>query len=317
MKQHQSVAVIGGGVMGTDIAAIFYAAGWHAQIVEPDAATRARLPETVPAAAQAMGIHQQGGSVQAHAAIADIQWSDVGILIECAPENLPIKQRIFKELDTLAPAHVPLTSNSSGFPISQIGDSCTTRSRMLGLHFFMPAHLVPAVEVVRSEYSDEAVAQTVSAIMRSVRKKPVQVKRDVPGFLANRIQHAMMREAIALVDEGFASAEDVDLAVRYGFGFRYIAAGPLLQKDLAGIDIHCAAAATIYPHLHQNTEPSPLMQNLVKNGEFGVKSPSRKGFYEWDEASIEREQKRYATALAKAMQILRDEDDAAPPITSA
>lgn len=305
----QSAAVIGGGVMGADIAAIFYAAGWHVQIMEPNPASRARLPQTVPAAAQAMGIHQQGGRVSAHAAIAEIEWPDVGIVVECAPEQLEIKQEIFRELERLAPADIPLTSNSSGFPISKIGESCSTRSRMLGLHFFMPAHLVPAVEVVRSEYSDEAVAQTVSAIMHSVRKKPVQVKRDVPGFLANRIQHAMMREAIALVDEGFASPEDVDLAVRYGFGFRYIAAGPLLQKDLAGIDIHCAAAATIYPQLHQNTEPSQLMQNLVRNGDYGVKSPSRKGFYEWDEAAIEREQKRYQIALTKAMQILRDEEE--------
>jgi len=123
-------------------------------------------------------------------------------------------------------------------------------------------------------HTDEAVAQTVSSIMRSVRKKPVQVKRDVPGFLANRIQHAMMREAIALVDEGFASAEDVDLAVRYGFGFRYIAAGPLLQKDLAGIDIHCAAAATdraiarilllnISPSSTQTTGPQVAPKNTT------------------------------------------------------
>jgi 3-hydroxybutyryl-CoA dehydrogenase len=294
--------------MGNDVAAIFYAAGWHAQIVEPAQAARERLQKSVPAAAQTLGIHRPGGSVQAWAALSDIAWGEVGIVIECAPENLQIKQRIFRQLDTLAPAHVPLTSNSSGMPISLIGESCGTRARMLGLHFFMPAHLVPAVEVVRSEYSDEAVAQTVSAIMRTVRKKPVQVKRDVPGFLANRIQHAMMREAIALVDQGFASAEDVDLAVRYGFGFRYIAAGPLLQKDLAGVDIHCAAAASIYPHLACNTEPSPLMQSLVENGDFGVKSANRKGFYDWDEASIAREQARYQTALMKAMQILRDED---------
>ena len=298
--------------MGSDVAAIFYAAGWHAQVVDPSPEVRARLPENVAAAAQSIGIYGQGGSVIARAAIADIDWLDVGIVIECAPENLEVKQAIFRQLDTAAPAHVPLTSNSSGIPISRIGEQCATRARMLGLHFFMPAHWVPAVEVVRSEFSDEAVAQAVSAIMRSVRKKPVQVKRDVPGFLANRIQHAMMREAIALVDEGFASAEDVDLAVRYGFGFRYIAAGPLLQKDLAGVDIHCAAAAGIYPYLHQNTEPSPLMQNLVKNGDFGVKSASRKGFYQWDEESIEREQKRYQTALMKAMQILRDEDAATP-----
>jgi 3-hydroxybutyryl-CoA dehydrogenase len=312
LKPHQSVVVIGGGTMGSDVAAIFYAAGWNAQIVEPSAAVRAGLPANVAAAAQSIGILGQDGSVHALAALEAIDWSGVGLVIECAPEHLQLKQQIFRQLDTLAPAHVPLTSNSSGIPISQIGDGCRTRARMLGLHFFMPAHWVPAVEVVRSEFSDEAVAQAVSAIMRSVRKKPVQVKRDVPGFLANRIQHAMMREAIALVDEGFASAEDVDLAVRYGFGFRYIAAGPLLQKDLAGVDIHCAAAAGIYPYLHQNTEPSPLMQNLVKNGDFGVKSASRKGFYDWDDASIEREQKRYKIALMKAMQILRDEDDVAP-----
>lgn len=310
MSTQQSVVVIGGGTMGSDVAAIFYAGGWNAQVVEPSPAVRARLPHNVAAAADSIGVFGQGGSVDARAAIADIDWSAVGIVIECAPEKLEIKQAIFRELDTAAPKHVPLTSNSSGIPISRIGEQCANRGRMLGLHFFMPAHWVPAVEVVRSEFSDEAVAQEVSAIMRSVRKKPVQVKRDVPGFLANRIQHAMMREAIALVDEGFASAEDVDLAVRYGFGFRYIAAGPLLQKDLAGVDIHCAAAAGIYPYLSNNTEPSPLMQNLVKNGDFGVKSASRKGFYDWDEAGIAREQARYQTALKKAMQILRDEDDA-------
>lgn len=312
MSTQQSVVVIGGGTMGSDVAAIFYAGGWNAQVVEPSPAVRARLPQNVAAAADSIGVFGQGGSVDARVAIADIDWSAVGIVIECAPEKLEIKQAIFRELDTAAPKHVPLTSNSSGIPISKIGEQCANRGRMLGLHFFMPAHWVPAVEVVRSEFSDEAVAQEVSAIMRSVRKKPVQVKRDVPGFLANRIQHAMMREAIALVDEGFASAEDVDLAVRYGFGFRYIAAGPLLQKDLAGVDIHCAAAAGIYPYLSNNTEPSPLMRNLVKNGDFGVKSASRKGFYDWDEAGIAREQARYQTALKKAMQILRDEDDAVP-----
>jgi 3-hydroxybutyryl-CoA dehydrogenase len=258
-----------------------------------------------------MGIHQAGGSVDVLSELSEIRWDGVELMVECASEKLEVKQAIFQALDHMAPAHVALTSNSSGHPISAIGAGCRTQARMLGLHFFMPAHLVPAVEVIRSEHTDEAVAQRVSDVMRAVRKRPVQVKRDVPGFLANRIQHAMMREAIALVDEGFASAEDVDTAVRYGFGFRYIAAGPLLQKDLAGIDIHCAAAATIYPHLHTNTEPSPLMSGLVARGDYGVKGASRKGFYEWDEISIAREQQRYQVALGKAMQILRDEEDAA------
>jgi 3-hydroxybutyryl-CoA dehydrogenase len=309
----RTAVIIGGGVMGADVAAFFHAAGWTTQVVEPDPTRRAMLPAVVAAAAKVMGIHRDGGRVHPLATLHEIEWDDAAILIECAPESLAVKQQVFRALDSLAPTHVPLTSNSSGLPISRIGEGCATQARMLGLHFFMPAHLVPAVEVIRSEHTDEAVATQVSAIMRAVRKKPVQVRRDVPGFLANRIQHAMMREAIALVNEGFASAEDVDTAVRYGFGFRYIAAGPLLQKDLAGIDIHCAAAASIYPHLNCDTEPSPLMQQLVRDGDYGVKSPNRKGFYDWDEASIAREQQRYQVALMKAMQILRDEEEAGTP----
>jgi 3-hydroxybutyryl-CoA dehydrogenase len=305
--QQQNAVVIGGGTMGRDVAGIFYAAGWPVQVVEPGQA-REQLPQTVPAAARETGIFQAGGSVRAVASIAELDWSHVAIVIECAPEKLEVKRQVFSELEKYAPADVPLTSNSSGIPITLIGEGLATPQRMLGLHFFMPAHLVPAVEVIRSEKSDEAVAKTVSDIMRAVRKKPVQVKKDVPGFLANRIQHALMREAIALVDEGFADPEDVDTAVRYGFGFRYIAAGPLLQKDLAGVDIHCAAATSIYPALNNDREPARLMQDLVARGDYGVKSPSKKGFYQWDEAAIAREQERYRVALSKAMQILRDEE---------
>lgn len=309
MVNNNSVVIVGGGTMGCDIAGLFYASGWNAQVVDTNDHVRAKLPAQVLASAETAGIHRSHGSVTVLDSLQAIDWTEVRLVIECVLEELTLKQQVFQELESLAPATVPLASNSSGFPISQISENCNTRTRMLGLHFFMPAHLVPAVEVVRSAQSDESVAQEVSEIMRSVRKKPVQVKRDVPGFLANRIQHAMMREAIALVNEGFASAEDVDLAVRYGFGFRYIAAGPLLQKDLAGIDIHCAAAASIYPHLNNDTEPSPLMQRLVAEGSYGVKSLKRKGFYDWDEQSIERAERRYQVALKKAMQILIDEDE--------
>jgi len=308
MEQVDTAAVIGGGIMGCDIAAIFLTNGCDVQIVEPSAAVRNTLPNRCMQACRALGHDNPQGRLDVLARPGEIVWSDVSIVIECAPEKLDVKHRVFAELESLAPAHVPLTSNSSSLPISRIGAGLNTRARMLGLHFFMPAHLVPAVEVVRSDVSDEAVALKVSDIMRRVGKKPVQVKKDVPGFLANRIQHALMREAISLVEQGFASAEDVDLAVRYGFGFRYIAAGPLLQKDLAGIDIHCAAAATMYPHLNTASEPSPLMQQLVERGDTGVKSAAKRGFYQWDDASIARERDRYERALRKAMQILRDEE---------
>jgi 3-hydroxybutyryl-CoA dehydrogenase len=308
MKPVNSAVVIGGGIMGCDVAAIFLANGIAVQVVEPGAAVRGSLPKRNADACQAINPGAPHGKLTVLSRLDEIVWPAVAIVVECAPENIDVKRAIFAELDRLAPADVPLTSNSSSFPISAIGERLKTRARMLGLHFFMPAHLVPAVEVIRSDVSLEEVALKVSEIMRRVGKKPVQVKKDVPGFLANRIQHALMREAIALVDEGFASAEDVDIAVRYGFGFRYIAAGPLLQKDLAGIDIHCAAATTMYPFLNADQAPAKLMQDLVARGDIGVKSANKRGFYEWDDASIAKARERYQVALQKAMQILRDEE---------
>lgn len=306
--ENLNAVVIGGGIMGCDVAAIFAACGHRVQAVEPRARARESLGDRCAEAVRMLHRGPDVGALKVVGALDDVEWSGVSIVVECASEDLGVKQRIFAELERLAPEDIALTSNSSGFPISAVGQGLATRHRMLGLHFFMPAHLVPAVEVIRSEFSSEAVAADVSEIMRRVGKKPVQVRRDVPGFLANRIQHALMREAIALVDEGFASAEDVDLAVRYGFGFRYIAAGPLLQKDLAGIDIHCAAAATIYPCLNTDQQPAMLMRTLVAHGDTGVKSPNRRGFYHWDDESIARARARYQVALQKAMEILRDEE---------
>lgn len=308
VKSGESLVVVGGGTMGRDIAAIFHAAGWRVQVVETDASARTTLAQRVRDSARAIGAAKAPGSIEVVADLGAADWPEVGLVIEAVPERLPLKREVFAALERLAPAEAPLASNSSSFPISEIGAGLATQSRMLGLHFFMPAHLVPAVEVVRGGRTGEAVAQAVTAIMRSVGRKPVQVARDIPGFLGNRLQHALMREAIALVEQGFASPEDVDTVVRYGFGFRYIAAGPLLQKDHSGIDIHCAAAATMYPHLTNTAEPSPLLRQLVERGEVGMKAPGRKGFYRWDEASIARETARYQRALAAALRILRDED---------
>src|SRR5690554_2489296 len=313
MSTISKVVVIGGGTMGCAVAAIFCAAGWEAHVVETDEAVRRGLPAKVAAATLIINAKNNETSAVIHEALTDVAWRDVDIVIECVFENLALKQAVFAELEALCPPSIPLTSNSSSFPISQIGLGLVTLNRMLGLHFFMPAHLVPAVEVINSEVSDESTALRVSEIMREVGKRPIRVKRDVPGFLANRIQHALMREAIALVEEGFASAEDVDAAVRYGFGLRYIAAGPLLQKDLGGIDIHYAAAKTMYPYLHVNQEPSAYMRQLVENGDIGVKAATRRGFYQWNDEQIYVEQNRYETALLKAIRILQDEEDKHQP----
>jgi 3-hydroxybutyryl-CoA dehydrogenase len=173
---------------------------------------------------------------------------------------------------------------------------------MVGAHYFMPAHLVPGVEVVQSERTDPSVADRVSEDLRSIGKVPIRVRRDLPGFLANRLQHALAREAFSLIERGIATPEDIDNAVRYAFGFRYIAAGPVLQKDHAGLEVHAAAAATIYPDLCNASVPSPVLTGLVAAGHLGMKTGQ--GFYPWTAATIAAEKARYEAALAAAGHIL-------------
>lgn len=297
--------VVGGGTMGADIAAIFIAHGLDADVVEINPVVRRGLPARVTTAAQEIG-GKKRGTLRVLDAIDGVGWPGVGIVIECVFEDLDVKREVFAQLDGAAPAGVALCSNSSGLPISRIASGTATAERMAGLHFFMPGHLVPCVEVIRGDATSDRTVDRVFKMMADLGKKPVRVKKDVPGFLANRIQHAMMREAISLVEQGFASAEDVDTAVRYGFGFRYVAAGPLLQKDLAGIDIHCAAAATMYPYLCNDDEPSKLMRDLVASQKRGVKD--KQGFYGWDDAAIAKAQARYKAALRQALDIFAKED---------
>ena len=293
--------VIGGGNMGVDIAAILAAGGWRVSVVEPNRERWPALRDRVASSGKTLGA--KSVTIGVVAANAELAWHDVALVIECVPEKLDLKRSIFAELERLAPAGAILGSNSSSFPISAIADGLATGARMVGLHFFLPAHLVPAVEVIRGEATDDAVWKRAAEIMRACGKVPVMVKKDIPGFLANRIQHALMREAFALIDAGLATPEDVDNAVRYGFGFRYVAAGPILQKDFAGLDIHAAAGATMYPDLAANKTPSPTLLKLVAEGKLGVKTGE--GFWKWTPESAKAARERYERDLADALEILK------------
>lgn len=299
----RDAVVIGGGNMGADIAAILAAHGCSVAVVEPDRERWPKLRARVAAAARQLDASVDGASLALAGVSSQVAWAAVGLVIECVPERLDLKQAIFAELERLAPREAILASNSSSFPITDITRGLAARERMLGLHFFLPAHLVPAVEVIRGEATDEAVWRRAADLVRSWGKIPVMVRKDLPGFLANRIQHALMREAFALIDAGIASPEDVDNAVRYGFGFRYVAAGPLLQKDVAGLDVHHAAATTMYPHLANSAAPGPTLARLVAEGKLGMKTGA--GFFAWTSESAKAERERYERDLADALTILK------------
>ncbi len=303
--RHTHAVVIGAGTMGADVAIVLARGGCRVTVTDPHADKRDRLVTHVQASLEPLGLAARADRVLAVAALQEVAWSDAALVIECIPEKLAAKQALFAQLVQLAPAHTLLASNSSSFPISAIAQGLATQHRMLGLHFFMPAHLVPLVEVVLGPQTDPAQAERLCSYMRGCGSVPVLVKKDKPGFLANRLQHALAREAFAMIDEGIATPQDVDAAVRFGFGFRYLAAGPVLQRDHAGLDVHCAAAATMYPSLSNTAEPARVLQGHVSAGRLGMKTGA--GFYDWPEDRRQAERLRYDHLLQKGLALLADE----------
>jgi 3-hydroxybutyryl-CoA dehydrogenase len=299
-------AVIGGGVMGGDIATMFAANGWDVHVMSPSAKTRDALPGRVAAGLKKLGAGPGAGTVTAHATLEEIDWSGVTLVVEAALEELPLKQKIFAALEALAGPDVPLASNTSNFPIGAIGESLRHRGRVLGLHFFMPAHLVPLVEVISADATDPQVATRMLELMKRFGKAPIWVKKDVPGFVGNRLQHAMLREALYLIDAGICDAEAIDTAVRYGFGFRFIACGPIKQKEMSGWDTSFTVASALYPHLYKNDGPPKVLKDLVDKGHVGMKA--KHGFWEWTDEAIAQEKAAIERRLQAGMAILKDEN---------
>ena len=301
-----SVAIIGGGIMGGDIATSFAIAGWDAHVMSPSAKTRDALPGRVQRGLERLGADAKlASAVHAHATLAALHWPDIELVIEAVTEDLALKHKVFAEIETLARPDIPLATNTSGFQVTEVGKHLKTRARVCGAHYFMPAHLVPLVEVVCAEFTDPKVAERVDAILKQAGKVPVMVKKDIPGFLANRMQHALIREAMWLLENGIATPEGIDAAVRYGFGFRFIACGPLMQKEMSGWDTNFYAGSTIYPSLSNASAPPKLLKDMVGRGAIGMKA--KQGMWSWDDDAIAREKARYEKALQAGFQILQSE----------
>ncbi len=199
----RNIVVVGGGIMGGDIAIAFSAGGWNVQVVSPSRDTRGLLPQRLAAGLGQLGVAEgRRGALATHGALEDIDWARVDLVIEAVTEDLALKRDLFARIEALAGPDVPLASNTSNFQVGAIAEALKRRNRFLGTHFFMPAHLVPLVEVVSGAQTDPAVADSVGAVLGAIGKTPIRVRKDVPGFIANRIQHAMMREALYLIDEG-------------------------------------------------------------------------------------------------------------------
>lgn len=299
------VVVMGTGTMGVGIAASFLAYGAKTILLGRDFNKAEFILSRVEACADAINPTWRDSGAQLIAgSIADwSDWQNTDLLIETISERLDLKKALFRELDQRVPPNIPIGSNSSGFPISDIAQGLVTCHRMFNTHYFMPAHIVPLVEVVLGENSDPQMAEQICNLYRSHGKKPVLVKRDIPGFLANRIQHALMREALSLVQDGIASPDDVDTAVRYSFGFRYAAVGPMTQKEISGWEGMTLAAEVIYPSLSNIQAPPDCVMDLVNSGKTGMAKGA--GFREWSSEEAAQMKQVYETRLKAAFEVLK------------
>jgi 3-hydroxybutyryl-CoA dehydrogenase len=200
-------------------------------------------------------------------------------------------------------ARTILATNTSGIPIGEVMACLGRPRRAAGLHFMLPAHVMLAVEVARGPATSDATMRRLVGWMRDMGKVPIAIERDVPGLLINRMQAALYREIFHLIDSGVATAEDVDRAVRFGFGFKYMFAGPVVSRDIHGLPVHLATAERIYPTLHNGSTPSATLRRLVAEGHHGVRTG--RGFYRWDKATVDRRLTRFTRLLEDALSRLR------------
>ncbi|HBR03909.1 MAG TPA: 3-hydroxybutyryl-CoA epimerase [Ruminiclostridium sp.] len=225
------------------------------------------------------------------------------VVIEAVFENLEIKQNVFEMLDRLLPAAVPLLSNTSGLRITDISSRTKHPERTLTTHFWLPANLIPLVEIVIGDRSSPELAVKIKEMLISWGKAPVIVKKDLPGQLANRILQAVIREAVNIVETGLASPEDVDTAVKMGMALRFPVWGPLEHVDAAGLDLCCSVQNTVLPEISGRNNASPLFTSLIQNGSLGYKTG--RGFYDWSKKDMNALVKRRNDFIVHALKKIK------------
>lgn len=304
------MAVIGSGTMGHGIALVCARAGYPVALFD---VSEQALQSAAEKLRQAMGLLVASAMAEAgelEPTLGRIRYltdlsaavDNADIVFEAIPEKTELKQNLYTQLEACCPAKTIFASNTSGIPINQLAAMTKRPERFLGTHFFMPAHLIPLVEVIRGEQTREEAVQAVMAFLSEAGKTPVLVNRDIPGFIANRLQHALAREAMSLVEKGIASAEDVDAVVKTSLAVRLLFTGPIEQRDFNGLDTHLSIAEYLYKDLEDAKDPLPILKNTVAAGNYGIKSG--KGFYDWtkkDIAAVHRDKNERLIAVLKLL----------------
>jgi 3-hydroxybutyryl-CoA dehydrogenase len=303
MSTSEQITVVGAGLMGHGIAQLFAASGHSVRLVDVN-------DDLLGSAKEQVGFNlrnMRDKGVDFDADISQIldnisTTTELGpacdgsaFVFEAVFEDLELKQSLFAELDTLCPPETILCSNTSVISITEIAIKARHRERIVGTHFWNPPYLIPLVEVVQAEESAGWCISNTFELLARVGKHPVHVRKDVPGFVGNRLQHALWREAFVIVDEGICDPATVDEVIRYGFGLRLPILGPVETADMVGLDLTLAIHNYILEHINADPTPSTTLQAKVKAGELGFKSG--KGFLEWSDNDIAESRQRLADYL--------------------
>lgn len=279
MKNQSTVAVIGAGLMGHGIAQIMLAAGHYVRIFDPNEDALLAVPDKI---AEIFGLLEQDPTLLNNLTISHTlkdAVNDTDIVFEAGPEKLNVKVSIFKEVVSNTRSDTILATNTSAIPIGTIAHELENPERVVGTHFWNPPHLVRLVEVVQAPTTSMEVINATITLLDNAAMKAVHVKRDIPGFIGNRLQHALKREAIAMVAAGVCDAETIDTVVKHSFGERLAVLGPLEQSDLVGLELTQNIYETLFPTLDNTNTVPKLLADKVKNGELGMKTG--RGFRDW------------------------------------
>jgi 3-hydroxybutyryl-CoA dehydrogenase len=287
-------AIIGGGLMGHGVAQVLALGGLDVVVHDPVPEALEAVPGRIAANLDALGITTDVRvelEPELDAAAAGADW-----VFEAAPEDLALKQEIFERLDAAAPPDAALATNTSVMKIGDVAARARRRGRIVGTHWWNPPFLVPLVEVVQGPDTEPATVDRTIFLLRSLGKTPVHVRKDVAGFVGNRLQHALWREAFDLIDKGVCDAETVDTVVKAGFGRRLPALGPMENADLVGLDLTLAIHEYVLPQLDPPSQPSPGLRERVARGELGMKTGA--GFRSWSEHEAAEVRQRVLDRLA-------------------
>jgi 3-hydroxyacyl-CoA dehydrogenase len=309
VEQIKKVAVIGTGTMGPGIAQIFSQGGLKVILYD---IKEDQLEKASKAIQNNLKIFQETGFLSSKEAdevrrriISTSSLEEAAkkadFVLEAVPEVLDIKKSVYQTLDDLCPPDVILATNTSGISITEIAKATRSPGRVVGMHWWNPPIIIPAIEIIRGERTDEEVLAITKSLVTKIKKIPVIVRKDVPGFLGNRMQYALMREAIALLNEGVASAEDIDMMIKAGIGFKFPVMGPLETIDMAGLDIFYRVSQYLYSKLDQSPSPPVIVKEKVEKNELGLKTG--KGFYDYTHVDT---QALMAERIKKLMVILRE-----------